>query len=185
MLPTSRLSRRSLLAAAMGGVGALLAACLSQATRTGSQLPTGTPLATPSPATSPTPSVATPPGPSLEARIAQMLLVGFRGTDASSAAPIVEDIRRRSLGGVVLFSSDQPTGSPVRNVISPEQVAALTGALQDAAADSELRAPLLVAVDQEGGLVARLDPAHGFPATPSAAELGARNDPAYTRRRSA
>jgi beta-N-acetylhexosaminidase len=38
---------------------------------------------------------------------------------------------------------------------------------------------LLVAIDQEGGLVARLGPAHGFPATRSAADLG-RGDPDVT-----
>jgi beta-N-acetylhexosaminidase len=110
-----------------------------------------------------------------------MLLVGFRGTDAASAASTLDDIRQRSLGGVVLFSSDQPTGSPVRNIVSPGQLAELTAALQEAAAGSEARQPLLVSVDEEGGLVARLNPAHGFPATESAAALGARDDTGYTR----
>ncbi len=48
-------------------------------------------------------------------------------------------------------------------------------ALRDAASQ-----PLIVAIDEEGGLVARLDPDHGFPATISAAALGARNQPAFT-----
>lgn len=122
------------------------------------------------------------PRPSLRARIAQMLLVGFRGTTPAEAAAVLADIRERSLGGVVLFSTDQPTGSAVRNIVSAAQLTALTAALQAAAADAEARLPLMVSVDEEGGRVARLGPDHGFPATESAADLGARGDPAYTRR---
>ena len=110
-----------------------------------------------------------------------MLLVGFRGTTPATAAQILDDIRERSLGGVVLFSRDQPTGDPVRNVVSPRQLADLTSALQAAAGESEAALPLLVAIDQEGSQVARLDPRHGFPPTESAAALGQRDDPAYTR----
>ena len=75
----------------------------------------------------------------------------------------------------MLFDVDQPTGG-VRNVVSPEQVAGLTGSLQEAAGGE-----LIIAVDQEGGRVARLDDRHGFPATMSAAELGVRGDPAFTQ----
>jgi beta-N-acetylhexosaminidase len=122
-----------------------------------------------------------PPAIGLAAKVAQMLLVGFRGTDAASAAAVIADIRDRSLGGVVLFSTDQPTGKGVRNIVSPSQLAALNAALQDAASRAEAGQPLLVAVDEEGGRVARLDPAHGFPPTESAAALGARDDARYTR----
>ena len=178
MAPPSGFSRRALLAGALGGAAAVLAACAGEVLRS------ATPSLVPSPgALSPTP-VATPtatPGLSLEARVAQMLLVGFRGTDAASAASVMADIRDRSLGGVVLFSSDQPTGSQVRNIVSPAQLAELTAALQSAAGESEAAQPLAISVDEEGGLVARLDPAHGFPATESAAALGARDDATYTR----
>ena len=112
-----------------------------------------------------------------------MLLVGFRGTDAASASAVLADISDRGLGGVVLFNVDQPTGSPVRNIVSPEQLAALTTTLQDAAgASAPPLAPLLIAVDQEGGQVARLGPDHGFPPTVSAAELGAEGNPRVTQR---
>jgi beta-N-acetylhexosaminidase len=176
------MTRRTLLAGALGGVAALLAACVSQVART----PTLTPGASASaPTTSPGaptpgPTVA-PPAIGLAAKVAQMLLVGFRGTDTASARAVIADIRERSLGGVVLFSRDQPTGSPVRNIVSPAQLAALNAALQGAAARSEAAQPLLVAVDEEGGQVARLDPAHGFPPTDSAATLGAADDTAITR----
>jgi beta-N-acetylhexosaminidase len=104
-----------------------------------------------------------------------MLLVGFRGLTVDEAAEIVADIRDRNLGGILLFDTDQPTHSPVRNVESPAQLTALIDGLQELA-----RTPLLVAIDEEGGLVARLDEDHGFPPTISAADLGARNDVAFT-----
>jgi beta-N-acetylhexosaminidase len=56
-----------------------------------------------------------------------------------------------------------------RNIKSPDQLHALTTALRKAAGDR----PFLIAVDQEGGKVARLGPENGFPATPSQAEVGA------------
>ena len=106
-----------------------------------------------------------------------MLLVGFRGLTVEEAGEIVADIEDRNLGGVLLFDTDQPTGSKVRNVESPAQLTALVSGLQ-----SRARTPLLVAIDEEGGLVARLDERHGFPPTVSAAELGSQDDPAVTLR---
>jgi beta-N-acetylhexosaminidase len=103
--------------------------------------------------------------------LGQMLLVGFRGLSVDDQHPIVADIRERHLGGVVLFTRDGPARSAVRNVQSPEQVRALTAALQSAA-----NVPLLVAADQEGGLVSRLSPRHGFAASPSHQELGELGD---------
>jgi beta-N-acetylhexosaminidase len=179
MRPAARFSRRALLTGALGGAAALLAACAAEAIRTAS--PSFAPPASSQAATVvPTPT-ASAAQVSLEVKVAQMLLVGFRGTDSGSAAAVITDIRDRSLGGVVLFSSDQPTGSAVRNIVSPPQLAALTGALQAAAGESAAGLPLLISVDEEGGQVARLDPAHGFPPTESAATLGARDDAVDTR----
>lgn len=174
------MSRRGLLAAALGGGAALLAACAAEVVRTASPSPSGSPAAA-SPSPSAPSTQPTPAEIALAAKVGQMLLVGFRGTTAETATQALDDIRNRSLGGVVLFSTDQPSGEPVRNIVSPTQLAELTAALQAAAGESEAALPLIVAVDEEGGRVARLDPAHGFPATESAAALGLRNDPAYTR----
>ena len=110
-----------------------------------------------------------------------MLLVGFRGTTPESAAGTLAEIADLGLGGVLIFNRDVPTGSAVRNVESPEQLRTLVDALARAADGSPAGLPLLVAVDEEGGLVARLNPSAGFPATISAADLGARDDPAFTR----
>ncbi|MGH2382692.1 MAG: glycoside hydrolase family 3 protein [Candidatus Limnocylindria bacterium] len=138
-------------------------------------------------ASSPTPSTRRPPspaptavGPDLRIKIGQMLLVGFRGTSVDAGSQVVRDISEHSLGGVVLFDVDMPTRTPSRNVESPDQLRRLVADLQAAAATTTAGIPLLVAIDQEGGQVARLDPDHGFPATESAAQLGARGDSAYT-----
>jgi beta-N-acetylhexosaminidase len=109
-----------------------------------------------------------------------MLLVGFRGTTVDEAKAIASDIGERNLGGILLFDKDLPTGSDVRNIVSPAQLKALVAGLQARAAT-----PLIVAVDEEGGLVARLDQRHGFPPTFSAAALGERGDPVFTRQQGA
>ena len=73
-----------------------------------------------------------------------------------------DSIANGGLGGVILFSRDQLTGG-VRNVESPEQLERLVADLRALAPDRTL----LVAIDQEGGRVARLTPETGFPASPA------------------
>lgn len=167
------------------GPGVLSATLLS---RCGSATPVSPKIRVPAtlPATLPATPTALPPHPSplpvpsselvdLRVKIGQMLLVGFRGTTVQEAASVVADIRERHLGGVVLFDYDVPAQSPLRNIQSSAQVKTLLADLQ---ALSEI--PLLVAIDQEGGLVARLTPRTGFPETLSHAELGALGDPGAT-----
>jgi len=72
-------------------------------------------------------------------------MVGFAGHEAS--LDVKRLIREYGVGGVVLFA---------RNVDAPEQVAELVRELQTVARDAYHDLPLLVAVDQEGGRVARL-----------------------------
>jgi beta-N-acetylhexosaminidase len=90
------------------------------------------------------------------------LLPGFVGTRAPGWV-----LRRleRGLGGAVLFA---------RNVASPEQVAALTAELHRARPDA------LVAIDEEGGDVTRLEAATGS-SYPGNLALGAAGDPELTR----
>lgn len=174
------LSRRRFLAGAAAGLAAALLAACAAAIRSISPRPSPTlaPSASPTPASS-SPAIPSPSGqgPSLRAKIGQMLVVGFRGLTADEAAPTLRDVADLGLGGVVLFGVDQPTGGP-RNVASPQQLSDLVDALGDAAT----LAPLLVTIDQEGGRVARLGPGHGFPPPGrSAADLGRINDPELTR----
>jgi beta-N-acetylhexosaminidase len=96
---------------------------------------------------------------SLDRDAASLLCVGFHGTTPS---PEVLELVRRGVSGVILFS---------RNVESAEQVAELTAALKRAAGR-----PLLVAIDQEGGRVARLRAPQGFTELPPMRAVGATGD---------
>jgi beta-N-acetylhexosaminidase len=116
----------------------------------------------------------------LREQAGQLLMVGFRGLEAGPDSPIIRHVRSGLVGGVVLFDRDAALGSDRRNIRSPRQVRRLIRSLQAAAP-----LPLLVAVDQEGGRVARLREKHGFPATVSARCLGAADDLEGTRRQAA
>lgn len=72
----------------------------------------------------------------------QLLFAGFQGTELPRG--LAELLAQGRIGGVILFS---------RNIGDPAQVRALTAALH-AAAPPE--APVLLAIDQEGGRVQRL-----------------------------
>ena len=76
----------------------------------------------------------------------QRLLVGFDGTDFNDDLRFL--IGDLMVGGLILFA---------RNIETPEQVRSLCGSCQDYARENGLP-PLLIAVDQEGGQVARLKP---------------------------
>src|SRR5689334_14031251 len=77
--------------------------------------------------------------------VGQRFMIGFDGHTAS--AEIKRFIRELGIGNVILFA---------RNVDAPEQVAELVRELQSIGRDAGLEAPLLVAIDQEGGAVQRL-----------------------------
>lgn len=112
----------------------------------------------------------------LERKIAQMLLMGFPGETLEAGSPIDQAIRTYGVCGVVLFDNNIDLEVTNRNITSPAQLKKLTTALQQA---SEL--PLLIAVDQEGGVVARLKDRYGFPPSVSAKYLGQQNDLKLTR----
>lgn len=95
---------------------------------------------------------------SLADKLGQLVMVGFDGTTPSKE--VTRLIKGSRVGGVILFR---------RNVEEPAQVLTLTRALQRLAT----KAPLFIAVDQEGGRVSRLPPP--FTQFPPAAVLGARN----------
>ncbi|RKN85588.1 beta-N-acetylhexosaminidase [Paenibacillus ginsengarvi] len=80
----------------------------------------------------------------LRQKIGQMIHCGFHGYEAGE--DIARLIRERHIGGVILFA---------RNVRDVRQVAALNANLQRIALEAGL-SPLTIAIDQEGGMVARL-----------------------------
>jgi beta-N-acetylhexosaminidase len=112
---------------------------------------------------------------SLDVKIGQMLMVGFRGLRINENSSIVRDIQDYHLGGIILFDYDVPAQKPVRNIESFAQVRELVASLQDSSAT-----PLLVAIDQEGGKITRLKESSGFPATVSAQYLGTMNSRTLT-----
>lgn len=113
----------------------------------------------------------------LDEKIGQMLLVGFRGYTADDDSQIARDIAAGRVGGVILFDRDVALGSNERNINNPAQVRALTASLRGYAG----KVPIFIAVDQEGGAVCRLKEARGFPATVSARSLGDLNNETATR----
>jgi len=86
----------------------------------------------------------------------QRLMVGFDGTKLTKDLTVLIDTLK--VGGVILFSN---------NVSSPEQIKQLCVSIQEYAGSCG-QPPLFIAVDQEGGEVARLkDPFTEFPGNPS------------------
>lgn len=104
---------------------------------------------------------------SLEDKIGQMIGVGFAGTEPPDY--LLEWLAEGRIGTVILFA---------RNVVSPEQVARLTYACHAAA-----KYPLLICIDQEGGMVARLR--DGFTESPGAMALSASGSTELAERMSA
>lgn len=100
--------------------------------------------------------------PSLQTMIGQLLMVGFHGQDVSDIQPLLDDIAKDRVGGVLLLG---------RNISSSEQLIKLNKSLQKAS-----KTPLLIAVDQEGGKVARLKASNGFEDFPSAYNVGSEMD---------
>lgn len=91
----------------------------------------------------------------LEEKIGQMFAFGFEGLTAPQY--LLDWLAEGRLGGVILFA---------RNIDTPEQVAALTNSLHQAA-----KTPILIGIDQEGGTVARMRA--GFSESPGAMALSA------------
>ena len=94
----------------------------------------------------------------LAEKLGQLVIVGFEGL----APPpyLLEWLARGRIGGIILFA---------RNIESPAQVKRLVAECRSAA-----KHPILVGIDQEGGIVARLR--DGFTESPGAMALGASGD---------
>ena len=132
-----------------------------------------------------------------ELLVGQVLMPYAYGNDARDVSAASQAANRRYSGvstpaelvakyrpaGLILVSSsaDDPTASTnvTTNVESPTQVRRLTSGLQSAATAAGT-APLLVATDQEYGVVTRIK--DGVVQVPAALALGAGHDPASTER---
>lgn len=116
----------------------------------------------------------TVPESQLRTEVAQMLMVGFRGTALTTDNHIYNDIRDLKVGGVILFEFDAPSGKRPRNITSRQQLKKLCSDLQAISQEK-----LLIAIDQEGGMVSRLRPKYGFPTFASAKAMAASDSAAY------
>jgi beta-N-acetylhexosaminidase len=96
----------------------------------------------------------------------QRLVVGFGGTEAPRE--VVRRIRAGELAGVILFAGNLPTRATGKSLVRR---------LQAIPRPPGLREPLLIMVDQEGGLVKRTD----GPPIASAQRMGSRGA-AFSRR---
>ena len=107
---------------------------------------------------------------SLSYKIGQMVMTGFiPGSDFEDT--LYYDLEHRNLGGVILMGY---------NLENPSQISTLTSSLQ-----AHASTPLLIATDQEGGVVARLDERNGFESTSYPIELGNLNRESVTRAQAA
>ena len=94
-------------------------------------------------------------------RLGELLMVGFEGEHMT--AELAAHIRALQPAGLIFFK---------RNISGPEQLAQLTRDIQSLAL-KEMHRPLFLAVDQEGGSVARMDPPFAqVPDAPSLANRG-------------
>ncbi|MCJ7765209.1 MAG: glycoside hydrolase family 3 protein, partial [Thiovulaceae bacterium] len=112
--------------------------------------------------------------PSLDKKIASLIVLGFHGTWIMPESAISKAIEK-GLGGVILFDQDPLNKMKRKNIVNAKQLEQLDGDLQSV---SESR--LLICVDEEGGRVARLKEKDGFQTFPSAEEVG-RGDEAEAR----
>jgi beta-N-acetylhexosaminidase len=111
---------------------------------------------------------------SVEEKVGQLFVQNVYGSDATTpdarnvplygVASPAQVVQKYHLGGVIYFTWTD-------SVKSPEQIVGLSNGLQRAAAGSGARIPLLIATDQEQGVVTRVGP----PATqfPGSMALGA------------
>lgn len=90
-------------------------------------------------------------------KISQMIMVGFQGK-ALTDSVIINDLQNRRVGSVILFAG---------NIESPTQLNQLTAQIQNYSST-----PVFIAVDQEGGRVARLRETNGYSSTYSAYQVG-------------
>jgi beta-N-acetylhexosaminidase len=104
---------------------------------------------------------------SLDEEIGQMVMIGFNGTEISPGVAAL--ISQYHVGSAVLYAV-------TNNIANAAQTKKLVQDLQ-----AQAKIPLLIATDQEGGGVNRLVSIIG--PLPSAAEVGASNDPNKAKQR--
>lgn len=103
--------------------------------------------------------------PQLQAKIGQMIMIGFEGAGVEdpSFQYLLEKVRAGHISGVLYLQ---------RNLARKSSIIEMNAAMQAASA-----VPVLTAVDQEGGAIQRIPKGLGFPRTPSARETAGKLTP--------
>ena len=127
-------------------------------------------------------SFAGPGDTDLRKKIAQMIIVGFDGTELTQDNPIYKDIINEKISGVILFSKNVVTEiinrkyTPKDMMTSPNQLKKLIKQIKKISPNK-----LFVAIDEEGGQISRLPSSVGFNSeTLSHKQLGDKNDTKFT-----
>ena len=107
----------------------------------------------------------------LEEKVGQLLMPCFRGLEANEDARVlIQDIK---VGGIIYYNW-------TNDLTSPLQVQSLSEGLQNLTKSKPIPIPLLIAIDQEGGTVARLK-GSGFTIFPENRALALTGDPEMAR----
>lgn len=107
---------------------------------------------------------------SIEEKVGQVLMVQFRGhTLNDDARRLVQEL---NVGGIIYYTWSN-------GLTCPEQIKTLSTDLQKLAHKTPHSIPLLIAADQEGGIVARLQ--EGFTIFPGNRALGQTCDPLFAK----
>ncbi|CUI17783.1 putative beta-N-acetylglucosaminidase [Candidatus Protochlamydia naegleriophila] len=102
----------------------------------------------------------------LEEKVGQLLMVHFRGHDLSEEVERL--IHEAHVGGVIYYQW-------ANDLSTPSQIKSLSTHLQQSASSKEHPIPLLIATDQEGGVVNRIT--NGVTVFPGNFALGQTNEP--------
>jgi beta-N-acetylhexosaminidase len=109
----------------------------------------------------------------IEEKIGQMLIVGFKGTEANEQAEQL--VKKYHLGSIILYERNikdmRDEEVSIADLKVPRTVALLCNSLQELASQTRRRIPLLIAVDQENGSALIIE--KGITLLPGAMAIGA------------
>jgi len=99
---------------------------------------------------------------SLDTKIGQMIMIGINsGSSLKTTDPLSKEIAEGKVGGIVLYE---------KNIARSNSSENLKKLVSDIQKTSPI--PVLISIDEEGGLVHRMKAKYGFVDIPSAAQLG-------------
>ena len=117
----------------------------------------------------------------LRKKIAQMIIVGFDGTEITEDNPIYKDIKEENISGVILFSKDvrkikANEKDTTKNIKSPKQLKKLIKQIKKLSQNK-----MFICIDEEGGKISRLPSSMGFNVQVSShKQLGQKDDIKFT-----